>query len=163
MWVVNKIVHGYQNRRFNTFVILAAVSACTVGHPQTAPAPLEPNPTPIAAPVSRTWDALVETLVTQQIPTKTVAKESGLLESGPMSLESWGIRNKEAVAGDCGFGQHAYFVGFTFLVRGDSANSTLLVTPHYTGDKGGACKTTGQWESTIAKAVRARAEGKSTG
>lgn len=150
------------------FVTISAV-ACSSSHAQTAPAPvLEPNPTPIAAPVSRTWDALVETLVDQHIGTKTISKESGLIDTGPMNMTQWGLAAKMGIANDCGFGKQVAIATLAFLVRGDSTHSTLQITPSYTsansnGSSTGTCASTGQWESTIAHAVRLRAEGKSTG
>jgi hypothetical protein len=155
-------------RRTCTMLVMAlamgGVGACSSHPPATAPVPLEPNPTPIDASVSRTWDALVETLVDQHISTKTLSKESGLLDTGPMNVSQWPLGSKLGAATDCGFGKTLAIAQFAFLVRGDSAHSTLQVTPSYTGmnsgGNSGTCQSTGAWESRVAHAVKLRAETK---
>lgn len=138
----------------------AGVASCS-RRPVTS---VSAEPLPVAAPVTRTWDAMVETLVAQQIPTQTVSRESGLLETSQVSISGWSMTTRKAVARDCGFGKSPAAAQLAILVRGDSARSSVKVSARFAGmnsynGDAGACASTGSWEAQLEQQIKARAEG----
>ena len=117
-----------------------------------------PGPMDIAAPVARTWDAVVETGVQHQWPSESVARDSGLFVTGPVSFRGWNEIQRNAVGYGCGI-TGPYYTTLTVQVRGDSTHSTIEITPHLYGVNDQKCITTGRMERMIAREVEARAKG----
>jgi len=117
-----------------------------------------PGPIDIAAPVARTWDAVVETGVQHQWPSGSVAPDSGVFVTGPVSFRGWNELQRNAIAYGCGI-TGPYYTTLTFHVRGDSIHSTVEITPHLFGINDQECVTTGRIELMIAREVEARAKG----
>ena len=117
-----------------------------------------PGPFPIRAPMGRTWDALLETSAVHQWTSGTVARDSGLYVTGPVSFAGWNDVQRNAVGYGCGIRGPLYTL-LTFHVRGDSAHSTVEITPRLYGINDQDCVTTGKIEQSIAREIETRAEG----
>lgn len=117
-----------------------------------------PGPFPIGAPMGRTWDALLETSAQHQWTKGVVARDSGLYVTGPVSLRSWSEVERNAVGYGCGI-TGPFYTTLTFHVRGDSAHSTIEITPHMYGINDQDCVTTGKIERSLAREIETRAEG----
>ena len=116
-----------------------------------------PGPFPISAPMGRTWDALLETSAQHQWTTGLVARDSGLYVTGPVSFRGWNDVQRNAVGYGCGI-KGPFYTTLTFHVRGDSAHSTVEITPHLFGINDQDCVTTGKIERSIAREIETRAE-----
>ena len=159
-----------QSRRTVTLAALLVVSACASSGQQLqtqvttalGPEPGAPGPIAIAAPVARIWDALVETGAARQWTPATLDRSSGMYQSGPISFEQWNFVAKHAVGNDCGSAgsSNGPILGtLTMLVRGDSTRGTIDVSARLVDQRGNECRTTGRWERTVWREVKARAEG----
>jgi hypothetical protein len=133
--------------------------ACTTNQ-QIVPLVIDPPPGPFAvrAPLGRTWDALLETSAQHQWTTGLVARDSGLYTTGPVSFKGWNDLQRNAVGYGCGI-TGPFYTTLTFRVRGDSAQSTIEITPHLYGINDQDCVTTGRIERSLAREIETRAEG----
>ena len=127
---------------------------------QIVPLVIEPPPGPIevAAPLSRTWDAVLEAGIQHQWPRATVARDSGLFVTGPISFKGLDDSERNRVAYGCGI-TGPFYTTLTIHVRGDSTRSTIEVTPRLYGINDQECVTTGRIERSLANEIEARAEG----
>ncbi|HEY7234543.1 MAG TPA: hypothetical protein VH539_10365 [Gemmatimonadaceae bacterium] len=138
--------------------LLAGAASSATAQADTAHGP---HVVEIAAPVNRTWDTLVSLLATKwQFTTKTVNKESGLLETDAMAMQSWNRRQKEW-ASPCA--SLLWTAAFTFLVRGDSTHSAVTITPIFTGWNNAyrnayPCESTHRWEGQLGTDLKTAAE-----
>jgi hypothetical protein len=146
-------------RELALVVGILGTAGCTT-YQQIMPLVVNPPPGPmdIAAPISRTWDAVVETGAQHQWPAGAVARDSGVFVTGPVSFKGWNELQRNAVGYGCGI-TGPYYTTLTFHVRGDSTHSTLEITPHLFGINDQECLTTGKIERMIAREVEARAKG----
>jgi hypothetical protein len=146
-------------RELALVVGILAGAGCTT-YQQIMPLVVNPPPGPmdIAAPIARTWDAVIETGAQHQWPSGAVARDSGVFVTGPVSFKGWNELQRNAVGYGCGI-TGPYYTTLTFHVRGDSTHSTLEITPHLFGINDQECLTTGKIERMIAREVEARATG----
>ena len=144
-----------------TALVTSAIACvgCTTNQ-QIVPLVIEPPPGPfaIAAPIGRTWDALVETGAQHRWKTEVAARDSGFYATGPVGFQGWNEVQRNAVGYGCGI-TGPYYTTLTFRVRGDSAGSTLEITPHIYGINNQDCISTGHMERTLAREIETRAEG----
>ena len=136
--------------------VVAGVSC--VSNQQIVPLVIDPPPGPIAiaAPVSRTWNALVQTGAQHQWPAGPVTRDSGLFVTGRVSFQGWNDVQRNAVGYGCGI-TGPFYTTLTFHVRGDSTSSTIEITPHLYGINDQECLTTGRMERTLAREIERRA------
>lgn len=151
-------------KRYLFLLAVAALAACRNPPPSTLStkqAPPVVGPVVVNASEARTWGALVAFLKREQMPTTTLARESGVAQTTQLSLSERSQEQRLAVA-DCGVGKTADYLTMSFLVRGDSTRSTVEVTPRFVSTAGlGSieCKSTGQEEHLAAQQIKANAEG----
>ena len=135
-------------------LMCAAVFGACVPSPPRAPAPRPA--TPIAAPVNRTWDAVIELFAKYSIPIETVDRSSGLIVTRTMSVSPSKV-NAWVNCGPDAEGRYLiYTAAYNVLVRGDSASSTVQVTATWSGKY--PCVTTGVYESETELAIKGQAE-----
>jgi hypothetical protein len=147
---------------------LAAVGATALGgcsYPFVLPLLPPPHRDQVAASYEQTWRALIRALAAENVPLRTVAKDSGVISSDD-------IISPIGVYADCGrLGAVALegeaLVTFTVFVQPNGSstelqvNSTMRTHAYRRGDSGSLrsdrvfqCATTGRWEANLADTVR---------
>lgn len=145
-------------------VAAAALGACS--RPFVLPLPPPPYRDEVPAPYEVTWRALIRALAAENVPLRTVAKDSGVISSDD-------IVSPIGVYADCGrLGAVALegeaLVTFTVFVQANGAaatdlqvNSKMRTQAYRRGDSGSLksdrvfqCASTGRWEANLADAVR---------
>lgn len=152
--------------RIAALVAVLANSACM---PAVMPAPAPVRaPTKVAAPYARTWDAVIESFATRNIPIATIDRTSGLIATDRLSVAAKESAKSTHLWADCGRDIMGNYPGPTFarynvLVRGDSTSSTILVTVRWEGAEvlgqkaQFECTTRGLWEGDMEAAIAAAA------
>ena len=134
--------------------------------PFVLPLPPPPYRDQVGASYDLTWRALIRALAAENVPLRTVAKDSGVISSDD-------IVSPIGVYADCGrLGavplEGEALVNFTLFVQANGAGSTDLqvnskmrTQAYRRGDSGSLrsdrvfqCASTGRWEANLADAVR---------
>jgi hypothetical protein len=147
------------------FVIL--ILSIAVGCAPTPPAAPAPRiATAVAAPLTKTWDAVIDVFASRNIPIKNIDRSSGYISTDDLAVP---LVAEAKTYADCG---HSLFgarpptnANYNVRVKGDSAQSTVQVTvlwkevyPAQLGGKTDQCTTKGAWESAAEAEIKARAE-----
>lgn len=146
--------------RFGLCAVLLT-SACASA---PAPEPVTRVPTSVNAPVSKTWDAVVDLFADKNIAIRTMDRTSGFISAEPALVSSEG--NAWAKCGGFSIYGGPSSAIYNMLVRGDTTRSTVRMTVKWTHasragiDKTRECSTTGVLEDQIESQIRARAESK---
>jgi len=142
-------------------LLVVALSACATVPP--APAVVR-SPMGIAAPMSRTWDAVIDVFASKNIPIANMDRSSGFISTAEMSVpitpgQTWA---------DCGT-----FIGRPQLPSHANYNirvketgpttSTVLVATFWKISSSAAgqtaqCTSTGKWETEAETEIKQRAE-----
>ena len=152
-----------------SFVAVAGLTLALAGGCSRAfvlPLPPPPDRDHVAASYEATWKALIRALAADNVPLRTVAKDSGVISSDD-------IVSPIGVYADCGrLGSVALegeaLITFTMFVQPDGAsgtdiqiNSRMRTQAYRRGDSGSLksdkvypCASTGRWESNMLDAVR---------
>jgi hypothetical protein len=145
--------------RYWKVFLLAGFAGCAPV-PPAAPAPREL--TTVAAPISKTWDAVIDVFASENIPIKTMDRASGFISTDPLAVPT---RTGQAFA-DCGRVAGLPIVAkqatYNVLVRGDSTKATVRATVRFVEPTPPAteCSSNGRWESAFETKIRDRAEGR---
>lgn len=146
------------------YLLLVLLAACYSAPTTVAP---ERGPTPIAAGLDRTWNAVIDVFAERNIPIRTIDRSSGFV-----ATEALAVAGVDSLPwADCGSGVSGeirpQLATYNVRVRGDSAHSTVRITVRWSADVAqmtnqvnmAECVTTGRWEAAAEKDVKARAEG----
>jgi hypothetical protein len=99
----------------------------------------------------------------EQLPVQLSDRASGLLQTGDVSLTAWSHVQRSGYA-DCGsaagMGREATLMTVSFIVRGDTARSTVRADAHLRRSDGTQCSSYGILETAWENKVRERAEAK---
>jgi hypothetical protein len=150
-------------------IILAALAAVTLGacaRPFVSPILPPPYREQVEAPYDATWRALIRALAADNVPLRTVARDSGVISSDD-------IVSPIGVFADCGrLGAVALegeaLVTFTVFVQSSGGKTTELqvnakmrTQAHRRGESGRLrsdpvyqCASTGRWEANLVDVVR---------
>lgn len=140
------------------------IGACAGRTPPGQPTPR--NAMPIAASLSKAWDAVIDVFAERNIPIRTMERVSGFISTDQLS-----ISDKQGLEwADCGkilsMPLGADHATYNVLVRGDSNSSTAKVTVRWTEETSSGryvhlteCTTKGVWELETERLIKARAEG----
>jgi hypothetical protein len=143
---------------------VACLCGCTPPNPAPRPAI---GPTKVAAPFSKTWNAVVDILAERNIPVKTLDRASGFVAAEMTGVAPGDIGKLASGCGGFwdamanGGGAPAGVARYNILVRGDSIASTVKVTAQFTELISGTtkqCATKGVFEAPFQEDVKARAE-----
>jgi hypothetical protein len=148
---------------FAVGLTLALLGGCSRAF--VLPLPPPPYRDAVTAPYDLTWRALIQALAAENVPLRTVAKDSGVISSDD-------IVSPIGVYADCGrLGAVALegeaLVAFTVFVQANGSatdlqvNSKMRTQAYRRGDAGGLksdrvfqCASTGRWEANLLDAVR---------
>lgn len=157
-----------QAARLLRVLALAAVGATVLGgcsYPFVLPLLPPPHRDQVAASYEHTWRALIRALAAENVPLRTVAKDSGVISSDD-------IVSPIGVYADCGrLGavplEGEALVAFTVFVQPNGAatelqvNSKMRTHAYRRGETGSLrsdrvfqCASTGRWEANLADTVR---------
>jgi hypothetical protein len=159
---------GHSLHRAGRAAAAVVVALVAVGCSRAIVSPIPPPPyrDEVSAPYEGTWRALIRALARENVPLRTVAKDSGVLSSDD-------IVSPIGVYADCGsLGavplQGEALVSFTIFVQpngGDATavqvNAKMRTQAHRRGDSGKLrhepvylCASTGRWEANLLDAIR---------
>jgi hypothetical protein len=153
-------------RSLRTAALFAVATAGCV----TPPAPPKPrDATTVAAPMGKTWDAVIDAFAARNIPIHNMERVSGFIATDVLNVD----RETGLASADCGtlmgVKRPAERATYNVLVRGDSLSATVRATvrwstlPSVSGGGLGVqpaieCSSLGVWEKSFEDSVRARAE-----
>lgn len=144
---------GFLSRTVRFITLANLLTACASLPPGAQDRP----DTTVNAPVSRTWDAVVDYFARSSIPIKTIDRASGII-----AAETTLLGGETKSYGVCVNGIHEFppvGASFNVLVRGDSARSIVRVTASwFASDRGSPCVSSDVWEKNFEGAIRGRAE-----
>ena len=143
---------------------LAALGACS--RPFVSPLAVPPYRDQAPAPYDATWKALIRALAMDNVPLRTVAKDSGVIASDDF-VSPIGVYADCGRLGDVGLEGEA-LVAFTVFVQSNRSggtdfqvNAKMRTQAHRKGSSGGlrtdpvyACVSTGRWEANLGDTVR---------
>lgn len=146
---------------FNVLVAMFLCTACGAVDPKPA-APHEAMS--VSASAGRAWDAAVDEFARQNIPIKTIDRQSGV-----MSTDRLGVNQTDLPNVDCGGdGAGTKFVPtsamYTVIVRGDSSHSTVRASGRWESAAASAftsnvvCSSRGAWETAMETKIKTAAE-----
>lgn len=142
-------------------MIAAALVSAGCSHPK--PTTRVTPETTVAASAARTWNALIDFVTAEQLPVQLSDRASGLLQTSDVSLKAWSHVQRSGYA-DCGsaagMGREATLMTVSFVVRGDSARSTVRADAHLRRADGTQCSSYGILETAWENKIRVRAEAK---
>ena len=151
-------------KRASVPAALFIVAGCMT--PPAAPPPPRPA-ADIAAPVGKTWDAVIDEFAAQNIPIRTMERASGFIAADQLTVPRQSQEKHADCGTDIGVALWPDRATYNVLVRGDSARSTVKVTVRWTtfglvanNTTPIECSTTGLWEARAEGAIRDRAEGR---
>jgi hypothetical protein len=151
---------------FRLCCVFLLLAACTYTPPGTV-APVR-APTPVQAPFTRAWNAVIDVFADRNIPIRTIDRASGFAATEALSVNS---EDGKAWA-DCGATDGGPLgperATYNVLVRGDSTASTVRITVTWSTTVrladgrtpyGQDCTTRGVWEADVESKIKAIAEG----
>ncbi len=143
---------------------LAVLAGC--GRPYVSPLAPPPYRDRVVAPYDATWRALIKALARENVPLRTVAKDSGVVASDDFVTPI-------GVYADCGrFGdvrvEGSALVAFTVFIQPANSketelqvNANMRTQGHRKGNSGKLrsepvfqCASTGRWEANLVETVR---------
>lgn len=147
-------------RLLATAVAMMMLIACG---PTAGPVPPKPrDPTPVAAPFAKTWNAVIDEFAARNTRLLTLDRTSGYAATATLEI----ARASAITYADCGVAIGVQLVAdhvtYTVVVRGDSARSTIRTAAQFT--KGSdrdliECSSSGFWEHAFEARIKQRAEG----
>lgn len=142
--------------------LVLAIAACT----PVPPAPPAPHSAmDVAAPASKTWDAVIDVFASKNIPIKTMDRSSGFIATEEMQVPF--TPRQESPYADCGkkmgIAQPPTHANYNIRVKGDSSRSTVQVSVFWKDVNPAAhssdqCSSKGVWETEAETEIKARAE-----
>jgi hypothetical protein len=148
-----------------TVGLLFGVIGCMMPVPPGPPTPHAAMD--IAAPVAKTWDAVIDVFASKNIPIKTMDRSSGFIATEEMSVPF--TPRTESPYADCGkkmgIAQPPTHANYNIRVKGDSTRSSVQVSVFWkdVNPAAGAatqCSSKGIWETEAEQEIKARAEGR---
>jgi len=142
---------------------LALLAGCMT--PPAAPPVAPRQPTTVAAPSARVWDAVVDVFAERNIPIANMDRASGFIATEALTVSEADRMKRAAEWADCGraigIPISPHLATYNILVRGDSASATVRATVRWTFGEAPQrieCRSRGSWEASIESDIKARAE-----
>jgi hypothetical protein len=149
-----------------TAAVMVALALAGCSRALVSPLPPPPYRDQVTAPYEGTWRALIRALAQENVPLRTVAKDSGVLSSDDI-ISPIGVYADCGSVGDVPL-QGDALVSFTIFVQpngGDATavqvNAKMRTQAHRRGESGKlrhepvyACASTGRWEANLLDAIR---------
>lgn len=154
-------------------LLVLAIAGCA--RPHVKPIPPPPHRAVVAAPYERTWLALIRTLAYENVPLRTVAKDSGVIALDEF-VTPIGVYADCGSLGDIGLQGEALTTFILFVQPVNSKqtqiqiNAKMRTQRHRKGSVGPffsrklksepvfQCASTGRWEANVLETVRGLAE-----
>ena len=142
------------------FISLLALGCASA--PTTVPMPR--SGIEVAAPLAKTWDAVIDVFSAKNIPIKTMDRSSGFIVTEEMYVP---FKPRESPYADCGRAMGAptppTHANYNIRLKGDSTRSNVQVTVFWKELNPAAqltkqCVSNGVWESAAESEIKARAE-----
>lgn len=136
--------------------------------PACAPVPPAP-PAPhsameVAAPLAKTWDAVIDVFAAKNIPIKNMDRSSGFISTEEMSVPLVAGGSPYADCGKkMGIVQPPTHANYNIRVKGDTVRSSVQVSVFWKDVNpaariSSACSSKGVWETEAESEIKTRAE-----